>query len=626
MTTVFRRRPQTAKEPVQPGALFRNWNLLPRAFRYVRPYKGKGTATIALTILLALAAIAEPWPLAFVVDTVLHDKPPPGWMTSLVGDGQAGLIVLGAVGILLIALVVGGLTVAHDYVSTSLDLRMVLDLRSELFRHMLRLPPTFHEDRPTGRLMYQLNDEPDSLGHVVLAIPEFAQSGLTMLGMLFIAFRIDIRMTLLCLTIIPFVAWSTTYFANRIEAHARKTRRLEVATISIVLETITMIRVIVTYGREAHEHRRFRDVGEKAVDARVKLTMREGTFRLVVNFLTAAGTAAVLGFGAYEVVQGHISTGELLVFLAYVTAVYDPLKAFTNKMAALQQLLMALKAMFRMLDTVPSVLEKPDAIDVGRTTGRISFEDVAFSYATRKDTLRSISFTVEAGQALALVGPTGAGKSTLVSLLPRHLEPSQGRITIDGIDVRDMTLESLRAQFSIVLQEPLLFSGTIKENIAYGRVGASDDEIEQAARDANAHDFICRLPEGYDTPLGERGAKVSGGERQRIAVARAFLRDAPVLILDEPTSSIDSRTEAVILEALERLMQGRTTIMIAHRLSTIRSVDKVLVLHEGRLVDSGTHDELLEHEGLYRELWEAQTQQRRRIEAARGAISVTSSS
>jgi ABC-type multidrug transport system fused ATPase/permease subunit len=295
-------------------------------------------------------------------------------------------------------------------------------------------------------------------------------------------------------------------------------------------------------------------------------------------------------------------------------------------MAALQQLLMALKAMFRMLDTVPSVLEKPDAIDVGRTKGRIEFEEVSFSYATRKDTLRSISFTVEAGQALALVGPTGAGKSTLVSLLPRHLEPSQGRITIDGIDVRDMTLESLRAQFSIVLQEPLLFSGTIKENIAYGRIGASDDEIEQAARDANAHDFICRLPEGYDTPLGERGAKVSGGERQRIAVARAFLRDAPVLILDEPTSSIDSRTEAVILEALERLMQGRTTIMIAHRLSTIRSVDKVLVLHEGRLVDSGTHDELLEHEGLYRELWEAQTRQRRRTEAARDAIAVTSSS
>jgi ABC-type multidrug transport system fused ATPase/permease subunit len=378
-----------------------------------------------------------------------------------------------------------------------------------------------------------------------------------------------------------------------------------------------MVRVIVAFGREADEHRRFRDLGEEAVDARVRLTLREASFRLVVSLITVVGTAALLGFGAHQVVDGRLSVGELLVMLAYMAAVYEPLRVFTTTMTSLQQRLMALRAMLRLLDTPPEVVDQPGAVSLERAIGGITFENVSFSYARRPPTIRSVSFDVKPGQAVALVGPTGAGKSTLASLLPRHFEASDGKIYIDGFDVRKATIESLRSQFSIVLQEPLLFPGTIRDNIAYGRVGATQDEIETAARDANAHEFIVRLTDGYDTVLGERGRKVSGGECQRIAIARAFLRDAPILILDEPTSSIDSRTEGVILDSLDRLMRGRTTLMIAHRLSTIRDADLILVLDDGRIVERGTHDELIDIGGLYRELWQAQQLKGQRAQAAR---------
>ena len=620
MKRPFRRVPPADGKKKEGMALSRNWHLLPRAFVYLRPYRKKAGVSVALTVLLALVAIAEPWPLAFIVDTVLHDRTPPGWVRQLVGDGDHALILLGASGILLVTFVSGALGVAHEYVTTNLDLRMVLDLRGDLYQHMFELPSTFQEDREMGPLMYRINNEPDSLGHVILAFPDFAQSLLTLAGMLFIAIRIDAGLALLSLAVVPFVAWSTVHFADRLELQVRQTRRAELAALSIVHEALSMIRVIVTFGREADQHQRYVEHGDQAVRARVKLTVREALFRLVVGLITAVGTAAVLWFGAHQVIRHKISTGELLIMLYYVAAVYDPLRTLTNTISSLQQRLMALRSMIRLLDTPLAVVEKPDAIAVGRLTGQISFEDVGFNYPTRPNTLRSISFAIQPGEAVGLVGPTGAGKSTLISLIPRHFDTSHGRITIDGIDVRDMTIESLRAQFSIVHQEPLLFSGTIKENIAYGRPGASDEEIENAARDANAHDFISRLPDGYETTLGERGAKISGGERQRIAVARAFLRDSPILILDEPTSSIDSRTETVILEAIERLMRGRTTILIAHRLSTVRSVDRILVLDEGRLVENGTHDELVARHGLYHELTEAQALQRHRVQAARQAV------
>jgi ATP-binding cassette subfamily B protein len=611
VTTMWRRRGGLHRRPKQKaptttGALSRGWHLLPRAVPYLRPYRRFAVLSVLLTIVSAAAALAEPWPLAFIVDTVLAQRPPPELITSLVGDGSGALILFAVGASLLLTLLAGGLMVLNDYLTTSVDLRMVLDFRSDLFRNAQRLSLTFHDDNRTGMLMYRINQQAASLGAIVVALPAFAQSGLTVLGMIYITYRIDPHLAMLAVAVVPFVYYSTTAYANRVEPRLLKVRELEGNNLSIVHEAMAMLRVVVTFGRERHEYRKFRQQGEQAVDARINLTVRQTAFQLLVNFITAVGSVTVLGVGAYQVLRGQITAGELLIVLAYVAAVYTPLEQMTHSMMTMQEQFIGFKHALDLLDTEPEIKEKPAAVSLDRARGEIVFEHVDFSYPARPNTLKDVCFHVPAGSAVAVIGPTGAGKSTLASLLPRLYDVTDGCIRLDGHDLRDLALESLRDQFSIVLQEPLLFSGSIAENIAYGRPGCSQDEIETAAQAANAHEFIMRLPQKYETPLGERGAKISGGERQRIAVARAFLRDAPILILDEPTSSIDSRTEGVILEALERLMVGRTTLMIAHRLSTVRRADKILVLNRGELVEQGTHDELVADGGLYRQLWQAQ--------------------
>lgn len=590
-----------------PGALSRGWRLLPRTWPYLRPYRRLAVGSVGLTGLSAAAALAEPWPLAFIVDTVLSQRPAPDVITDLVGDGPGALILVAVAASLLLTVLVGGLAVLNDYLNTSIDLRMVLDFRSDLFRNAQRLSLTFHDNNRTGLLMYRINEQASTLGAIVVALPALAQSALTVVGMLYITYRIDPHLAMLATAVVPFVYYSTTAYANRVEPRLYEVRRLEGTNLSIVHEAMAMLRVIVTFGRERQEYRKFREQGEEAVRARIHLTVRQTGFQLLVNFLTAVGSVTVLGVGAYQVLRGQITAGELLVVIAYIAAVYTPLEQMTHSMMTMQEQFIGFKHALDLLDTEPEIVEKPHAVTMPRAAGRITFESVGFGYPSRPDTLKDVSFDIPAGSAVAVIGPTGAGKSTLVSLIPRLYDVGSGRICLDGRDIRDLTLESLREQFSIVLQEPLLFSGTIADNIGYGRLDATRAEIEEAARAANAHEFISRLPQGYATMLGERGAKISGGERQRLAVARAFLRDAPVLILDEPTSSIDSRTEGVILEALERLMVGRTTIMIAHRLSTVLDADQILVLNRGRLVERGTHEGLLRTRGLYHQLWEAQT-------------------
>jgi ABC-type multidrug transport system fused ATPase/permease subunit len=365
--------------------------------------------------------------------------------------------------------------------------------------------------------------------------------------------------------------------------------------------------VILAFGREKHEHRRFRTQAEEAVAGRVGVTVRQTAFSLVVNTATAGGTALVLGFGVSRILQGHLTGGELLVVLAYVASIYKPLETITSTVGALQERFIALEMAFDLLDTEPRVRDAPGAVDVPRTRGEVVFEGVTFAYDGRGHALSDVSFIARSGDVIGIVGPTGAGKSTLVSLLPRFYDPRKGRILLDGRDIREIRLASLRSHISIVLQEPLLFSGTISENIRYGHLEAGEHDVQDAARAANAHDFIAALPSGYETRVGEKGVGLSGGERQRIAIARAFLKDAPILVLDEPTSSIDSRTEGVILDALDRLMVGRTTFMIAHRLSTIRGPDRVIVLDGGRIVEEGSIAELIGSGGLFSRLWEAQT-------------------
>jgi ATP-binding cassette subfamily B protein len=598
-----RRAARAARELTGLAAAFQH---LPRVLPYLRPYRLLMVLAIVFMLASALIALAQPWPLAFLVDSALGDRQPPAILARISGESPSSRILFAVLTGLLIALVMNSVNVLSSYVQTRLEQRMIFDLRSDLFDHVQRLSLAFHDTTRTGGLMFAINYQAASVGEITVAVLPLAQNVLTVIGMGVIAYRFDARLALLSLTVVPGIYYSTRLYANRVEPRLRHVRSLEGTSLSIVHEALSMLRVIVAFGREPYEHQRFRRQGRDAVNARIDVTVRQTAFSLGVNLLTAAGATAVLGYGAHLVLRGQLTIGALLVVMAYIAAVYRPLEEISGTAAALQEQLISLEAAIQLLDTEPEIKDPKDGIVLGRAAGRVTFQDIRFSYQGRVDTLKDISFDVSAGEVVAIVGPTGAGKSTLVSLIPRFIDPQHGCVLLDDVDIRSITLESLRRQISIVLQEPLLFSGTIADNIRYGWLDATSGDVVQAAEAANAHDFIACLPHGYDTVLGERGAQLSGGERQRIAVARAFLKDAPILILDEPTSSIDSRTEAVILEALGRLIVGRTTFMIAHRLSTVRDAARILVLDHGRLVEQGTHDELIRHEGLYHEMYQAQ--------------------
>jgi ATP-binding cassette, subfamily B, bacterial len=582
-----------------------------RALRYVRPYWKLSIISILIIIFSGLVGLLMPWPLKILVDNVLSNHPAPTILTSLLGDftnNRYAMLVIAVSAGLVITLIVDGLSVLESYINTKIDLSMVLDLRSELFEHAQYLSLAFHDQRRSGMLIYAINFQADALARLVMTIPPLAQSLISLVGMFWITYHIDQTLALISLTVVPFLYYSVGYYVKNIQQRLYEVKSMEGESLSIIHEAMSMLRVIVAFGRERFEFNRFRKQAEKTIDARIKITVRQTLFSLAINFMTAVGTALVLGFGAYRALEGKLTAGQLLVVMAYVAAVYKPLETISTTIGSIQDHLISLRIAFDLLDIKAEVRDLPNAIDIKRAQGNITFDDVNFSYEGRTDTLKDISFKAEAGQVIALVGPTGAGKTTLISLIPRFYEPKGGHILLDETDIRTFTLKSLRQQISIVLQEPLLFSGTIADNIRYGKLDASMDEIVEAARFANAHDFIMKLPDKYETVLGERGTKLSIGERQRISVARAFLKDAPILILDEPTSSIDSKTEAVILDALDRLMINRTTFMVAHRLSTIRHADQILVLNNGQIVERGTHDQLLEQGGLYKQLYDVQTQ------------------
>jgi ATP-binding cassette subfamily B protein/subfamily B ATP-binding cassette protein MsbA len=567
---------------------------------------------VGLIILGALAGLLAPWPLKVLFDSVLQDHPLTPALAFLFGspaEHRTALLIFVVVSGVLVTLLQHGLTVLDNYVNTKIDQGIVLDFRSDLFQHAQRLSLTFHDQRRSGRLIYAINSQADAAARLVMTIPPMAQSFLMLLGMFWVLFLIEPTLALLSLTVVPFLYYSVGYYMKHIEKRLYEVRMMEGESLSIIHEAMSMLRVIVAFCREQHEYCRFRAQGEKTIDARIKLTVRQTLFGLGVNMITAVGTALVIGVGAYFALEGRLTGGQLLVVLSYLALVYKPLETISTTIGSLQELMVALKVSFDLLDTEPEIKDMPGAVEIQRAQGRVAFESIHFHYKGRVDTLKNIAFEAQSGQVVAIVGPTGAGKTTLVSLLPRFYDPQQGRILLDGTDTREVTLKSLRQQVSIVLQEPLLFSGSVADNIRYGRLEADMTEIIEAAKAANAHEFIMGLPRQYATELGERGAQLSVGERQRISVARAFLKDAPILILDEPTSAIDSKTEAVILDALDRLMAGRTTFIIAHRLATIRRADVIMVMDRGQIVEQGSHHQLMRAEGLYRQLYDLQTRQ-----------------
>jgi ABC-type multidrug transport system fused ATPase/permease subunit len=595
-----------------------------RSLQYVRPHWKFAIISVVLIILISLVGLLAPWPLKILIDHVLGNQPLPPLLDSIMGalgEEPLALLIFAVLAGFGITLLANGLTVLESYVNTKIDQHIVLDFRSDLFQHSQRLSLAFHEREHAGMIIYAINHHAHAAAQLIMAIPPLAQSVLTLFGMFWITARIEWSLALLSLTVVPFLYYSVGYYIKHIQKRLMEVRMMEGETLYMIHEAIAMLRVIMAFGRERHEYRRFRSQGERALDARVKVTVRQTLFSLAVNTTTAAGTALVLGYGAYTALQGRITAGDLLVVMAYIAAVYKPLETISSTLGSLQDQLVSVRLAYNLMDTEPEIKNAPNAVKISRTRGHITFEAVDFRYRGRPPTLQNISFEAQSGEVIALVGPTGAGKTTLISLLPRFYEPQRGRILLDGMDIRDVSIKSLRQQISIVLQEPLLFSGSIADNIRYGRLEARMEEIIQAAKDANAHDFIMHLPNQYRTQIGERGVQLSGGERQRLSVARAFLKNAPILLLDEPTSSIDSKTEAVILDALDRLMVGRTTFMVAHRLSTIRNADRILVLNQGELVEQGTHEALLRQRGLYHQLYDMQTQQAQRKRRLLAAVS-----
>jgi ABC-type multidrug transport system fused ATPase/permease subunit len=383
---------------------------------------------------------------------------------------------------------------------------------------------------------------------------------------------------------------------------AERVKELESKLVERLYEILSSIKVVKGFAREPHELQRFKSVGHETMSARLHYTWQESLFTLVVTAITLTGTALVLAVGGLHVLEGQLSIGKLMVVTTYLAAVYGPLSSIAHTTGSLQNAVASARRVREIFSHAPEMLDAPDAVDATGVTGDIRFENVSFAYNDERQILREISFSASPGEMVALVGLTGAGKSTLASLIPRFFEPTGGRVLIDGVDVAKYRLRSLRERIALVLQDAMLFGGTIADNIRYGRLDATDEDVEQAARAAHAHEFIVRLPKGYDTPLAEAGGSLSGGERQRLGIARALLKDAPILILDEPTSSLDALSEEAVFSALHRLREGRTTIVIAHRLSTIRDANRILVLHDGRIMAQGTHQELLASNELYRRM------------------------
>ncbi len=585
-----------------------------RYLRYLTPYVGLLVLSVIMIVAVALLDIIAPWPVKYIIDNVIGGRPLTGpvgdWLLANVGTDQRLLTAVLGLALLIIVIFQGATSFAYEYLSGLIQERSTFFLRTQVFQHVQRLPLAFYDQSRLGDVLKRVTED---AGKIMVALVgsmgELLINGVKFLGFAGVMLFINWRFSVIVLAYVPLLLFLYVTFRRNIRDTASEAREQEGEMMNLTLETLGAIREVKAFGREDYQQALFEEYGEKRIRSGLRSIRWEASFSPVIDFVQAASTAAIIWYGVSQVLVGQFSVGELLIFMSYLKDMYSPLRKFSKLAATLQKAAASGDRLGKILDTPVTVAEPANPRPLHRARGNIQFKGVAFYYPTAPDKpiLRGVDLSVQAGQVVALVGGTGAGKSTLASLLLRFYEISNGRILLDGADIREYRLEDLRRQFGIVPQESVLFATTIRQNIAYGRPEASDDEIVAAAKAANAHGFIQQLADGYDTVVGERGGTLSGGQRQRIAIARALLRDAPILILDEPTAALDAESEDLVMSALDRLMQGRTTFIIAHRLSTIRDADQIVVMDKGRVVETGRHAELLAQNGHYAYLVHLQT-------------------
>ena len=595
-------------DPVKdPATVSATDGLLGWMLQYLRPYRNR-VAVLSLLLVseIALGAL-QTWPMAVVFDQVFGGKPFPPWLAPWVpaitqGNRFALLVFVVVAGVLL--QVVNQLVSAYGtQVQVDTGQRMVYDLRGKLFAHLTALGLNHHITTSTADAVYRVDVDAYAIENLVMSgLFPLATSVIALTVMFGVLLRLNVTIALLSLTVVPFMYLCLRYYPKTLVNREERVKELEAKLLGRLYETFGAMKLVKSFAREPHELQRYATNGVTTMDARIAITWQQSLFSVVVSTITILGTALVVIVGGSYVMNGRLTIGELTVVISYLAAVYGPLSAIAHTTGQLQGALAGTKRVRAMFALVPETIEAPDAIDAVDIKGDIRVEDVGFTYPNGTRVLHDITFAAKPGEVVALVGLTGAGKTTLVSLIPRFYDPTAGRVTIDGVDVRHYRVRSLREKIAIVLQDPVLFAGTIADNLRYGRLDATDEEIEQAARAAHAHDFIARLPKGYQTEIAQAGGGLSGGERQRLSVARAILKNAPILILDEPTSSLDSISEEIVFAALRRLRAGRTTIVIAHRLSTVRDADRILVLDGGEIAAQGRHVDLLKSSQLYRRM------------------------